>query len=176
MDLDFEELDLAALVRESVQSFQGAAHPKQIRLESDPLAREVRVRGDGDRLAQVMANLLSNAIKFTPAGGQVRVSIEPVTENGKRAARVSVSDTGPGIRPELHGKIFDKFQQGDRLARVKERGSGLGLALVRQIIERHGGQVGLESEPGRGSSFYFLLPTNLGGGGRSNGEKDPDCG
>ena len=158
-DLDLQDLDLAKLVEESVTSFQGAAYTKQIRLESELVSTGFRVRGDSDRLTQVMANLLSNAIKFTPAGGQVRVAVEPMAENGKSLARVSISDTGPGIRPEVQGKLFDKFQQGDRLARVKERGSGLGLALVRQIIEHHGGQVGLKSEPGRGSNFYFLLPT-----------------
>jgi len=157
-DLDLQDLDLAQVVQEAVTAFQGAAYSKQIRLESEPCSPGWRVRGDSDRLAQVMANLLSNAIKFTPSGGQVRVAVKPAAENGKSMVRVTISDNGPGIRPEVQGKLFDKFQQGDRLARVKERGSGLGLALVRQIIEHHGGRVGLESEPGQGSQFYFLLP------------------
>jgi signal transduction histidine kinase len=159
MELDFQEVDLGKLVQESVASFLGAAYAKQIHLENDSAPGTVRVRADRDRLAQVMANLLSNAIKFTPPAGRVQVRLETVAENGQAAARVSISDSGPGIRRELQLKIFDKFQQGDKLARVRERGSGLGLALARQIIEHHGGRVGLVSEPGRGSSFYFLLPT-----------------
>jgi signal transduction histidine kinase len=107
-----------------------------------------------------MANLLSNAIKFTPEGGRVVVSMESVTDDGRDAVRVSVSDTGPGIPREMQARVFDKFQQADTLVRDKEQGSGLGLALVHEIIGLHDGKVGLESQPGEGSVFWFVLDVN----------------
>lgn len=158
MTLELKKLDLREIVEESVASFQGAALAKGVSLEKDALPGEMFVAGDRDRLSQVMANLLSNAIKFTPAKGSVKVSAGIHIEGEKRTVRVAVADTGPGIPREHQDKLFNKFQQVDQLVRSADQGSGLGLALVREIVEHLGGSVGLESEPGAGSRFYFILP------------------
>jgi len=157
MEFDFQEVDLVNLVQESVASFQGAAYTKYIGLESALPQEEVKVRADRDRLSQVMANLLSNAIKFTHQGGRVTVGLDKVMDDGRLLVRVAVTDTGKGIAQEMQSKVFNRFEQADRVMREHGEGSGLGLALVREIIEAHGGKVGVESAPGKGSTFYFFL-------------------
>ncbi len=112
------------------------------------------VDGDERRIKQVIFNLLSNAVKFTPAGGEVDVSATRV--NGE--VRVSVADSGPGIAPEDRDRIFEEFQQSETGVGQRE-GTGLGLALSKRFVELHGGRIWLESEPGRGSTFTFALPT-----------------
>jgi two-component system, NtrC family, sensor kinase len=111
------------------------------------------VVGDERRVRQVIFNLLSNAVKFTPVGGEVDVSAIQV--NGE--VRVSVSDTGPGIAPEDHARIFEEFQQTDAGAAQRE-GTGLGLALSKRLVELHGGRIWVDSELGHGSTFVFTLP------------------
>ncbi len=157
--MEFTDINLPDLVASTVEIFKGAAEEKSIKLSSQVPSEEIMVRGNWDRLQQALTNLLSNAVKFTPKKGIIRVSIEIRTRSGNKAARVSVTDNGPGVDKKYHASLFDKFQQGDKLIRDKAQGSGLGLALVREIIRAHDGKVGLQSEPGRGSSFYFLLPT-----------------
>ena len=111
------------------------------------------VEGDERRIRQVIFNLLSNAVKFTPAGGVVDVSASRV--DGE--VRVSVADTGPGIAPEDHNRIFEEFQQTD--AGVEQReGTGLGLALSKRLVELHGGRIWVDSDLGKGSTFVFTLP------------------
>lgn len=123
----------------------------QVAFEADP---EVDViDGDERRIKQVIFNLLSNAVKFTPAGGEVAVSAFRV--NGE--VRVSVADTGPGIAPEDHDRIFEEFQQTESGIEQHE-GTGLGLALSKRFVELHGGSIWVESEMGRGSIFSFTLP------------------
>ena len=114
------------------------------------------VTGDERRIRQVIFNLLSNAVKFTPAGGAVDVSARQV--NGE--VRVSVADTGPGIAPEDHERIFDEFQQTETGIEQRE-GTGLGLALSKRLVELHGGRIWVESELGEGSTFVFALPARL---------------
>jgi len=106
---------------------------------------------DANRIGQVLANLLGNAIKFTPDGGVIRVSAYP-QESG---VVVSVVDTGPGIPPENLPRIFDRFWQGREAWRA---GSGLGLSIAKGIVEAHGGRIWAESQPGKGSSFFFTVP------------------
>jgi signal transduction histidine kinase len=111
------------------------------------------VEGDERRIKQVIFNLLSNAVKFTPTGGEVDVSA--IRVNG--AVRVSVADTGPGIAPGDHERVFEEFQQTDAGLEQHE-GTGLGLALSKRLVELHGGRIWLESELGKGSTFVFTLP------------------
>jgi two-component system, NtrC family, sensor kinase len=111
------------------------------------------VDGDERRLRQVVYNLLSNAVKFTPGGGCIDVASSRV--NGE--VRVTVTDTGPGIAPEDHERIFEEFQQTDVGVDQRE-GTGLGLALSKRLVELHGGRIWVESEPGHGSRFVFTLP------------------
>jgi signal transduction histidine kinase len=116
------------------------------------------VEGDERRIKQVIFNLLSNAVKFTPSGGAVDVNAARV--NGD--VWISVADTGPGIAPEDHERIFEEFQQTE--AGVEQReGTGLGLALSKRLVELHGGRIWLESEPGKGSTFVFTLPVGSTG-------------
>ena len=111
------------------------------------------VEGDERRIKQVIFNLLSNAVKFTPTGGEVDVSA--IRVNGE--VRVSVADTGPGIAPEDHERVFEEFQQTEAGLEQRE-GTGLGLALSKRLVELHGGRIWLESELGNGSTFVFTLP------------------
>ena len=158
MILSMAPMDLTKIVQDAIESFQGAALQNRQSLERKWPDQKVMVKGDADRLTQVMANLLSNATKFTPPGGRILVSMEDVIEDGRPSVRVAVQDSGPGIPREMQDKLFDKFQQVDRLIKEKTQGSGLGLALVREIIAHHGGRVGVESEAGAGSAFFFILP------------------
>jgi signal transduction histidine kinase len=101
-----------------------------------------------------LVNLLSNAVKFTPEGGKIQVRAG--LDNG--AVKISVSDTGIGIAPEHHETIFEEFRQvGSDYARKRE-GTGLGLTLTKKFVEMHGGRIWVESEPGKGSTFTFILP------------------
>jgi signal transduction histidine kinase len=111
------------------------------------------IRGDERRIGQVIVNLLSNAVKFTPAGGAVDVRATRV--DGE--VRVSVADTGPGIAAKDHERIFEEFQQSDAGVGQRE-GTGLGLALSKQLVELHGGRIWVDSELGGGSTFVFTLP------------------
>jgi len=158
MQLELKDIDLVKIVREIAESFQGAALAKKQILETSLPEEEIPVNADPDRLSQVIANLLSNATKFTPEQGKISVNLEKISQDGKPMVKVSVKDNGPGIPIEMQAKIFDKFQQLDNPVQPKEKGSGLGLALVREIIEHHQGEVGVESEPGKGATFYFVLP------------------
>jgi len=157
MSLDFQDLNLFDITRRATDSINAAAAKKNISIESSPTDEGVTIHGHGDRLMQVMTNLLSNALKFTPEGGRISVDAEKLFENGNSLVKISVSDNGPGIPEDMQPRIFSKFQQAHQETRSQNQGSGLGLALVHEIIEYHGGQVGLESTPGKGSVFYFTL-------------------
>jgi signal transduction histidine kinase len=123
----------------------------QVRLVADP---EVDlVEGDQRRIKQIIFNLLSNAVKFTPAGGAVDVSAAQM--NGE--VRITVADTGPGIAPKDHERIFQEFQQAD-IGVAQRDGTGLGLPLSKRLVELHGGRIWLESKLGKGSTFVFTLP------------------
>ena len=113
------------------------------------------VRADFDRLIQVVVNLVSNAVKYCdPSAGRVVVA----TEARDGELLVSVSDNGPGVPPEDQERIFERFQQAGETLVGKPYGTGLGLAICREIIERFGGRIWLESEPGRGATFSFTVP------------------
>ncbi len=113
-------------------------------------------RGDGRRLSQVLLNLVGNAIKFTDKG---EVAIRASAANG--AFTVAVCDTGPGIPAVDQAKIFEEFQQADSSITRKKGGTGLGLSIAKRIIEMHGGRIWVESESGKGSTFYFTLPVQV---------------
>jgi len=158
MSLDLADLDLVPLVDRAVEAFAGACEQKGISLKKQLPGHGIIVAGNAARLEQVMVNLLSNACKFTPGPGEIRVAVEMAARGGAGpAARVSVRDTGPGIPVEMRGRLFDKFSLVRELVRGKDQGSGLGLALARQIVEYHGGSIGLESPPEGGAEFFFLL-------------------
>jgi signal transduction histidine kinase len=148
-------VDIASVVTGAVETVQLAASSKNIelRLSLDPTSQ--CVRGDADRLQQVVWNLLSNAIKFTDAGGSVDVSL--TRENSYVTIRVA--DTGPGIRKEFLPSVFERFRQEDGASTRKHTGLGLGLALVKHLVELHGGSVSAASEgEGQGAAFTVELP------------------
>lgn len=128
------------------------------------------VTWDLDRMSEVLGNLLSNAVKFTPAGGRVTLLAEPAPELAaidlKRpgpALRLCIEDTGVGIAPDQLPNIFDKFYQADNQAGASAAGTGLGLAIAKQIVEAHGGVIGVESTPGVGTRFVLLIPADAAG-------------
>lgn len=155
LHLNIGLVDFASVINAAIDSVQLAAESKDIQLEVtlDPSAR--RVSGDPSRLQQVVWNLLSNAIKFTPSGGHVRVKLERAGTD----AQISVSDTGEGINPDFLPFIFDRFRQGDGSSTRKHGGLGLGLAIVRHLVELHGGTVSADSAgKGEGTTFTLRLP------------------
>ncbi|HEX9216747.1 MAG TPA: ATP-binding protein [Gemmatimonadales bacterium] len=158
MELKPESVQLAELLNEAASSVQAQLQKHQHALVVTPPPAELRVQADPGRIRQVLLNLLSNAIKFTPDGGRISVVAAPVNGGSISEVRIAVSDTGIGIAPEDQPKLFKEFSQLDASASRKYEGTGLGLALSRQLVELHGGTMGVESEMGKGSTFWFTLP------------------
>ncbi|HTI04361.1 MAG TPA: ATP-binding protein [Gemmatimonadales bacterium] len=156
MELKPESVPLADVLAEAAGSVRAQARKHEHALTVNPVAAELRVQADRVRVRQVLLNLLSNAIKFTPDGGRITVTAGPV--NGGSAIRIAVTDTGIGIAAEDQPKLFQEFSQLDASASRKYEGTGLGLALSRRLVELHGGTIGIESEMGKGSTFWFTLP------------------
>ncbi len=156
MDLKPENVELAPLLAEAAGSVHAQVEKHRHALVVTPPAQDLRVHADRGRVRQVLLNLLSNAIKFTPDGGRITLAAAPV--NGGAAARIAVSDTGIGIAAEDQPKLFKEFSQLDASASRKYEGTGLGLALSRRLVELQGGAIGVESEMGKGSTFWFTLP------------------
>jgi signal transduction histidine kinase/DNA-binding response OmpR family regulator len=155
MDLESTAFDLNAEVDLACGPFSVQAGAKNInfQVEHQPTPGQP-VRGDPGKLRQVLVNLLSNAVKFTPAGGQIHVRVQAAPQG----IRFEVQDTGIGIAPEQQQRVFDAFTQADASTTRKYGGTGLGLAISARLVNLMGGQLQLDSEPGRGSRFHFVLP------------------
>ena len=152
-----DRLDLARLVRDTAEDYRGRVEGAGLSLTVELPREPVPVMGDPTRLAQVLSNLLDNAAKYTSAGGAVTVQV--ACEPAGRLAAVTVRDTGVGISPDLLPCIFDPFAQADRSLDRTRGGLGLGLALVRGLVQLHGGTILVESAgTGRGAEFTFRLP------------------
>jgi len=149
-----EPLELYPLANSVVREFSPLAEKKEIALESKIGKRLPRVWADSKQLGHVLRNLLSNALKFTGEGGSVTLE----GKCKKHMVEVCVADTGIGISREEQGKIFKRFYQVDSSRTRYYGGTGMGLAIIKEIVEQHGGRVTLQSEPGRGSCFCFTLP------------------
>jgi len=153
--LQAELIEPGVLVAEAVRAHQALSAHHGVGLVAAPLPDEVpRVFGDMGRLEQVLGNLLSNALKFTPPGGQVSLDVEVLDDT----VRFGVHDDGPGIPASFHDRVFERFTQVDEGASRAHGGSGLGLSIVKSIVQRHGGEVWLVSPQGGGSSFFVALP------------------
>ncbi|MDB4944678.1 MAG: sensor signal transduction histidine kinase [Labilithrix sp.] len=149
--LDVGAQDAAPLVADALELFHANATQRGVTLLST-VGGGIEIRADRERVIQVLSNLIGNALKFTPKGGSITVSAER-TPGG--FATFSVKDTGSGIAAAELQHVFDRFYQGKRKAR---EGAGLGLSIVRGIVKAHGGEVGVTSEPGAGTTFFFSLP------------------
>ena len=155
VQLDQAPVDLNLAVGVVVESSRSAAEARQIALSMTTDGVPLTVWGDLERLQQIAGHLLSNAIKFAPVGGQVHVAVGP--RNG--TAELVVTNTGDGIEPAFVPHLFEPFRQAETGATRRYGGLGLGLALVRQLVELHGGSVTADhSEPGRGARFIVRLP------------------
>ncbi|MDP9098316.1 MAG: ATP-binding protein, partial [Verrucomicrobiota bacterium] len=153
--LDVQRVDLIPVINAALESVKPMAAGKAIRLTSvlDPLAGPIS--GDPSRLQQILWNLLTNALKFTSKGGRVHTILERVNSH----LEISVEDTGRGIPPEFLPHVFDRFRQADSSTTREQRGLGLGLSIVKNLAELHGGSVRAKSPgPGKGATFTILLP------------------
>jgi PAS domain S-box-containing protein len=155
LKLELSLVDLSAVIQDALDTVRSSLEAKSLRVERDVPSSFEQVLGDAARLQQIMWNLLTNAIKFTPQGGAVRVSL---ARDGEQA-RISVSDTGAGIRPDFLPHLFDRFRQADSSTTRRFGGLGLGLTIVKQLVELHGGSVCADSAgEGKGATFTVRLP------------------
>ena len=154
MDFQYEPVELPALAGEVIEGIKALAAGKRIDVRTECDLSIGTVWADAARLRQVLFNYLSNALKFTADGGSVVVHIRP---EESRSYRITVEDNGAGIHPEDLPRLFKEFSQ-LAAARKTGAGTGLGLAITRQIVEKQGGEVGVDSSPGEGSRFWAVLP------------------
>jgi two-component system sensor histidine kinase BaeS len=157
--LDAEPVDLAAIAEAQTAAFADAFADKGIALT--PALEPAVVDGDPRRLEQIVVNLLSNALRYTDAGGSVRV----VVRGDGEAALLEVADTGIGIAPEDLPRVFTRFWRGEKSRSRDTGGAGIGLSIVKELVQAHGGTISVESTPGRGSVFRVTLPLSDGATG-----------
>jgi signal transduction histidine kinase len=155
MDIKAKNVSLASLITEVTESLKPIAEKKPVELDISRIDAELTAWADRNRIVQVLNNLISNAVKFTPPQGKVTVAAQ---RDGTGWVQISVSDTGPGIPPEKADKIFDEFYQIPQAGRPKIKGMGLGLTIAKKLLEMHGGKIWVQSELGKGSTFFFVLP------------------
>ncbi|MCD6199522.1 MAG: HAMP domain-containing histidine kinase [Deltaproteobacteria bacterium] len=153
MVLQQEEVAIDDLAQDLIQIFEPVALDKGLRLET-AITPGIKVTGDQKRLSQALANLLDNAIKYTSSGGMVKINLNRTSKED--GVVITVSDTGIGINDEDFPHIFERHYRGDKAR--SGTGVGLGLAMVRGIVEAHGGVVSVDSQSGIGSSFRVVLP------------------
>jgi signal transduction histidine kinase len=152
MKLHLVECDLVRMAADLISGMQSLKEEREMSLDAPP--PPVTVVADGDLLLRVIQNLLGNALKFTPSDGWIRLGIE-LDEN---RVCVRVRDNGPGIPAEYRERIFEKFGQVEARANGQKHSTGLGLTFCKLAVEAHGGSIGVESEIGKGSTFWFVLP------------------
>ena len=154
-DLKMTSVDIVALLKNIIVKFTPQAEKVAVTLQLNIPAGLPSIVGDGDRLSQVFTNLVDNALKFTPAGGAITLSAKKVGAE----MELSVVDTGSGVPNEVLPNLFDRFYQADpSRAGGEKHGAGLGLAIVKEIVEAHGGKIGVRSQVGHGTIFTIHLP------------------
>jgi PAS domain S-box-containing protein len=154
IELEFKPLQMGEIVLEVANSFRGQMESKGLEFLVDIPDNLGKVRGDRGRITQILTNLIANAYHYT-LEGSIKVSLSQVDN----VLKLDVADTGIGIAPGDQGKIFDRFYRADNSLVQETTGTGLGLSIVKMFVEMHGGRVWVESEPGKGSTFTFVLPT-----------------
>ncbi|HUE89294.1 MAG TPA: ATP-binding protein [Vicinamibacterales bacterium] len=155
MRLQRDDIMVAELVQDAMDLYSELAEEQGLNLTLDAAPDVPAITGDRVRIRQVIANLIDNAVKYTPRGGRITVTVRPASAG----AEVVVADTGAGIPPEDRDRIWDRLYRGD--ASRSQRGLGIGLSLVRAIVEAHGGRASVESVPGRGARFIIWLPREM---------------
>jgi two-component system OmpR family sensor kinase len=150
IDLNLQAMSVTSWLVDFAESFQPGEAPLVLAIHDD--VGGARIYGDGDRLDQVLANLAANALRYTPAGESVTIGAALVGED----VMITVKDQGPGLSPEDAARVFDRFYQGVNQGNG-HKGAGLGLSIVKSLIEAHGGRVGVETEPGQGATFWVTL-------------------
>jgi PAS domain S-box-containing protein len=163
LELEFSDFNLATIAQNAVDVVAPLAQAKSITLKINGLESKrltTEVAGDPGRLMQVLMNLLSNAVKFTPENGLIELNVTPISRVGPEFARVrfEVKDTGPGISPEVIGRLFQPFCQADGSTARKYGGTGLGLSICKRLVDLMSGKVGVESQMGKGATFWFEMP------------------
>jgi two-component system sensor histidine kinase GlrK len=160
MEYQIVPTDLKRVAEVSLKRVRLLADGKRIQIVAEFPPGQLWVSMDGTRIEQVLDNLLSNALKFSPSGAAVHLRV--YADFANKQVRITVSDNGPGIAAEDLPRVFDRFYQGQLHATNKLAGSGLGLALAKKVVEKHGGQIGIESELGKGTTVHFVLPMEAG--------------
>jgi signal transduction histidine kinase/CheY-like chemotaxis protein len=169
--LDVQRVDLAAVIGAAVESSAPAAEARDVRIVTALQPDAGAVDADPARIQQIVWNLLSNAIKFTPAGGQVEIALARRDDH----IAIRVSDTGSGIDADFLPHLFERFRQADAAATRAHSGLGLGLAIVRSLVQMHGGRVWAQSDgAGRGATFTVELPCAAEHGAASDGTRKPE--
>ena len=162
IQLELDDVSITEMVDEALKGIRGQLENKAQALEVDVASDLPPVRGDRTRLVQVLTNLMSNAHKYTPEGGHIMVRVQPQS-NGHGAGKIesvvcSVTDTGIGMSPEDQERLFTKYFRADHPGVHSESGTGLGLVITKSLVELHGGEIWVESELGKGSTFSFTIP------------------
>jgi signal transduction histidine kinase len=168
------DFDVRAVVKTAVTNIVPQCVKKSIQINTEIEKDLPYLRGDRDKIGQVVINLLGNAVKFTPSGGTITLRVKQTQESRvpddsdaaadlfaldvDRFVRIDVADTGVGIPADKHGAIFERFFQVDNTSTREFGGTGLGLSIVKNFVDAHGGRILLESAPGQGSTFSVLLP------------------
>ncbi|HEY6073202.1 MAG TPA: response regulator, partial [Anaerolineales bacterium] len=171
MDMAFEEVNISDVISSVMSTVTGLVKDKQIRLVKKVPDEIPHVYADPIRVRQILINLFSNAAKFTNEG---EITVDAMVETnsaGVPMVRIGVTDTGPGIAEKDQGKLFQAFSQVDDSPTRKTGGSGLGLSICQRLVNMHGGQIGLTSKVGQGSTFYFTLPLHQEPGLESPSDK-----
>jgi len=153
MPFNLEELNIRELVVEIIISMRPAIKSHGLHFAYENISESIFLHGDRDKIIQVLTNIISNAIKFTPEGGKISISLK----SNKDMCEIAVKDTGKGINKEDIPKVFDRFSQLESIDYHSE-GTGLGMTISKSIIERLGGKIWIDSEPGLGTTVFFTLP------------------
>ncbi|SEI55591.1 Signal transduction histidine kinase [Dyadobacter sp. SG02] len=159
---DLRRADIVPFVRDACDSFSDLSHRKRIRFTFDSAVEHLMMDFDAGKMERILFNLLSNAFKFTPQGGEVALQLSCGTDDaGQNRLYIKVSDTGIGISPEHYEKIFDRFFQDDGDASVLNQGSGIGLSIVKEFVQMHGGSITVARNGDKGSVFTVGLPCEI---------------
>lgn len=150
MEINKSNCNLSHIVEQAVDTVSAKADSKEIKIETKNVDKEIEV--DGERIVQVIANFMSNAVKFSPEGGTITVFSESIDDGLK----IGVADQGPGIKPDVLPTVFDRFGKIER-SEANLSGTGLGLAIAKAIVDSHEGEIGVDSELGKGTTFWFVV-------------------